>query len=491
MEQKLSQAAERLPGMELDFETIRAASANRKTTGKSWRAIAACAVCIALVLCAGLGSYAYAEEAREYEAAILFFDKNGLSAEGLTRNQIKAVYRDITTKSFTYSKTAEVIRNSLSAEQNAGFEIWQEEPTPEDVENLWNYKNYNGWFVTAVPQTPYTHRSEFGDVNGRYGHEKSYVEKHNGDSLVWSTAITEFWVKGCCAVSDGVIAYGEDYTWSSEQKACAWMAKLDQEGNLRWIKKMDNGFHDEWIEEVLENPDGSYAVFSRGDFDIFCLSQYTADGQRTLFHKTEIGNYGIWNAARFGDGYIVQLGSYIENEYARIAKVDHEGNITDVFSYSSQEAYYYFTDMIEYNGKVYISAYATPRLGEDENTYGGREEIARVLDYVYSRGDWDISSEELTPVVRENFTAMLLVFAPYMGSPKGFYSVEGSLGGELEISEDGQLLWDVESITTTFYSPATNAFTIGGTCYVYRYTFGENGVLISREKTDQVKNFGR
>ena len=44
----------------------------------------------------------------------------------------------------------------------------------------------------------------------------------------------------------------------------------------------------------------------------------------------------------FGDGYIVQLGSYIENEYARIAKVDHEGNITDVFSFHDNVPFFDF-----------------------------------------------------------------------------------------------------------------------------------------------------
>lgn len=490
MERELASAAEQLPETHLDFSGIQAAGQNSKVR-RHWQAIAACAAVLGLLFCVGFGGYAYAEEIKAYEAAVRFFDENGLSTEGLSRGQIKAVYRDITTKSFTYSKTAEVIKDSLSAEQIAGFEIWQEEPTPEDVENLWNYKNYDGWFMTAVPQEPYTYRSVFGDVNGHYCPERSYIEKYDGDTLIWSTSITEFWVTGCCAVSDGVIAYGKDYILYSEQKSCAWMAKLDQEGNLLWLQKMDNGFRDEHIAQVLENQDGSYAVISRGDAVYFCVSQYTADGQRTLFQKTELENYGIRNAARFDDGYIVHLGSFREGESATIAKVDHEGHITDIFSYSGEDAYYYITDMIEFDGKVYISAYATPKLGAEEPTYGGRHEIARVLHYVDSRGDWDISSEELTPVVSENYTAMLLVFAPYMGSPKGFYSVEGSLGGALEISGDGQLLWDVESITTTFYSPVTSAFTIGGTCYVYRYTFGENGVLISQEKTDQVINFGR
>ena len=94
-------------------------------------------------------------------------------------------------------------------------------------------------------------------------------------------------------------------------------------------------------------------------------------------------------------------------------------------------------------------------------------------------------------MVRDNYTAMLLVCDPTTGTPQEFYSVKGSFGGKLCLSNSGMLLWDVESITATFFSPATNAFTIVGTSYVFRYTFDSAGKLVSQEKTGETVSFYR
>ena len=107
--------------------------------------------------------------------------------------------------------------------------------------------------------------------------------------------------------------------------------------------------------------------------------------------------------------------------------------------------------MVEFAGQVYLSSYAVPKQRDE----GGRHEIASVLDYVFSKGDWEISSEELTPLVRENYTALLLLCDPEGGSPKTFYSVKGSLGESLSVNDSGQLEWHVDSVTSTFFSPAT------------------------------------
>lgn len=481
MEQKLYDAASKLPETCLDFGTIQPAP-KAKTAGRSWRAVAALAACFVLLISIGFGTYAYAAEIREYNDAVQFFNDYGLSTEGLTRGEIKAVYRDITTKSFTYSKTAEVIEKSLSANQVGGYEILQDDPTPEDIENLWNYKNFNGryWVSNQNNDEGVHYESVFKD------HDKSYIKKYDGDTLIWSISFTGFWIDGYSVVSDGVIAYGGTDTWSG-----AWMAKIDANGNLIWEHMLDNGFEDEYIAAILENADGSYAVISRGDLKYFCLSQYTADGKETHFQKTEVGNYGIWNAARFGDGYIVQLGSYMTNEHARIVKVDHEGNITESFSYSSKDAYYYITDMIEFDGNIYLSAYAVPKLADEDQSAGGRYEIAAVLNYLFDNDILEISSEELTPMVRDNYTAMLLVCDPSVGTPQEFYSVKGSLGGMLSLSDSGTLLWDVESITTTFFSPYTSSFTIDGRSCVFRYTFDDSGMLVRQEKTGEVTLYRR
>ena len=172
-------------------------------------------------------------------------------------------------------------------------------------------------------------------------------------------------------------------------------------------------------------------------------------------------------------------------------KVDRDGHITESFSYSGEDAYYYLTDMIEFSGNVYLSAYAVPKLPDESDNAGGRYEIAAVLNYLFDNNVWDISSEKLTPMVRDNYTALLLICDPKSGTPLEFYSAEGSLGGKLAVSEDGQLLWDVESIVSTYFSPATSSFTIGGSCEVFRYAFGSDGALLSQEKTGEVTPYHR
>ena len=133
MEQKLYDAAASLPETELAFENLKVPI--RRILP---RPIPALALCLVLLLCGGFGTLAFAAEAKVYNDALVFFDTHGLSTEGLTRGELKAVYRDITTQAFTYSKTAQVIGSSLSSEKVDGYEISQAEPTPEDVKNLWN-----------------------------------------------------------------------------------------------------------------------------------------------------------------------------------------------------------------------------------------------------------------------------------------------------------------------------------------------------------------
>ena len=53
------------------------------------------------------------------------------------------------------------------------------------------------------------------------------------------------------------------------------------------------------------------------------------------------------------------------------------------------------------------------------------------------------------------------------------------------------LEWKVESVTSTFWSPATSAFSIGGTCKVYKYTFDLTGSLTGTEDTGETVPYRR
>jgi len=486
MERKLKTAADSLPETQLAFQDIAAknASVKKPFIKKPLSLAAALAACLVLLISAGLGGYAYAEETREYSAALQFFHANCLSTEGLTRGEIKAVYRDITAESFTYSKTAEVIKNSLSAEQIAGYEIWQDTPSPEEIAKFWKDRDSHVPFVFCEPDTYRFGVDPIWNDEGVWIDEICYVKKYEGDNVVWRTNLP-FWTGDYCEVPGGVIVFGR-------KTPDAWIAKLSEKGAVLWMHQLENGFYREIPEGVLLNGDGSYTLFSSGDNRYLCVSRYTAEGKRTLYKKTDLGAHTVNHIAHYDGGYLLEVSDSGENEFARFVQLDAEGNVCGGFSYKDEESRYVIKDMTEWGGKVYISAYAVPHPEENGTGWSSRSEIGGILDYVFSLAGWDISSEELTPLVRDNYTAVLLVSDPAdNGKIEVFYSIPGSLGADLILSDDGRLIWETESIVSTIFSPATNSFTVGGVCSVYQYAFSGEGKLLGYGQTDRLTDYRR
>lgn len=469
MEQKLKDAASCLPEAELEFARICGEARLEQGGGKqsvSFRSVRwglAAAACLVLLIGLGLAGHAYAAEIKEYNAAVTFFAENNLSTEGLTREEIKAIYRDITTK----KHTNETLENATQApDKIPGYEIPQETVGKEEIgEMVHDAMNPSGIRYRVLTVDP----------------DKYYFQKYDGETLLWSVECSEFSFPYYTVVSDGILIY--DYHLKDSQ---ALLHKYDFDGNLLWKDQPDNGFKRERIACVVENADGSYAVFSNGydGENHLCLSLYSPDGERLLYKSNPMQGAPML-AARLGDGYLVKMGT------GKLINMDSQGNVSHSHSYEGDDCYYSIQSMIEYNGKVYISAYATPKLAEGERDYDGRKEIARIVQYAHSKCWMDISEEELLAVVRENYTAILLVCDPNSGVPQEFYSVAGSLGNSLSISEDGNLIWRVDNIAEAIYTPITSAYSLVAHCCVYEYTFDESGSLIGQEKTDKVTGFYR
>ena len=444
---------------------------------RKWGALAAC-----MALAVSLAGVAFAAEAKEYRAAVEFFEDNGLPMEGLSRADVKAVYRDITTQRFTYDKTAEVLERWVP-----GLEITQREPTPEELAALWNW-NLLTWTNTQ-PGAGISYRREHQYwLDASLGFDvldKSILECYQDGELLWTAEFPEVSIDGSVYTSAGTAVWTHSYRWSSEQPSYAQVARVDESGNILWQRQLDHDFQYERISQVLDNGDGTWAVISNGNFGYQCLSQYDMDGNELSCCGIAADGFGIVNVVRFGDGYLAQLDG---GETARIAKLDREGNLLDSFAYEEEDCWYFITDMIEYGGRIYLSAYAVPK---QTNEWGSRHEIVNILDYVFSRDSLEIPSEELTPLVRDNYTAVLLLCDPEGGAPETFYSVKGSLGGKLAVNDAGKLVWDVESVASTFYSPLTSSFTIGGTCQVFRYTFDTAGNLLGQKDTGETVPYRR
>ncbi len=462
---------------ELDSDIVKEAKTTmKKDKGKkpSWAKWGALAACLALTV--SLAGAAFAAEAKEYSAAVEFFALNSLSTEGLSRSDVKAVYQDITSQRFTYDKTAEVIEQIVP-----GLEIGQRQPTPEELAALWDR---NVW-RNAQPGGGISYHKDIqeklDETLGFAVLDKSILKCYRDGELIWTVEFPDFVVEDSTFTAAGTAVWGCNDTRFGEQSTYPWLARVDEDGSVLWQRRLEHGFQHEYVSHVLDNGDGTWAVISRGDLCYLCLSQYDTDGNELSFHKTEVGNKGIWNAVRLGDGYLVQLGHKLDGETARIVKMDREGNLLDGFTYEGEDCNYTITNMTEFGNRVYLSAYAVPKQIDE----GGRDEIANILDYVFDKENWEISSEELTPVVRDNYTAVLLLCNPESGVPDSFYSVKGSLGGKLAVNNAGELMWNVESIVNTFFSPLTSSFSIGGTCQVFRYTFDDAGTLLSQEDTGE------
>ncbi|HCS75170.1 MAG TPA: hypothetical protein DIW17_15010 [Clostridiales bacterium] len=453
------------------------------------------AVCTAFILLIfGVSTYAIAAENKEYKEAVMFFEDYDLPLDGLSRGEIKKVYRDIKTGTFTYGKTAEVIEKSIISSTVSGQELFQDDPTPEELANIWN----NNYGPNQLPNLNYDEnnvayrhysKEKFDSHLGIDVHDKSFFEKYIDDKLTWTVEFSD-WIHDYVVLNDSVIVYGTSPAHPSTQRRYAWISLIDNDGKIMWRRMLDNGFKDEYIGAIVPDDD-KIVVFSRGDLKYLCFNELGLNGARMDFYKTEVGNTGIWNAAKLGDEYIVQLGNYMRDESALIVKVSSDGRITDTFSYESDDSNYYITDMIEYNSLIYLSTYSVPALEDEDRDTGSRWDVVRILYYIFDNELYDISDEELTKLMRENFTAVLLVCDPSSGTPQEFFSVKGSLGGKLAISDSKKLLWDVQNISDSHFSPTTSAFSIVGASYVYRYTFDENGVILSQEKTGEVEKFFR
>lgn len=464
----------------------------KRTRRIVWVAVAAC-ICVAAL---GIGGFAAAAEAKEYREAVAFFEENGLSAEGLSRSEVKAVYRDITENRFTYGKTAEVIMRAVP-----GFEI--DQPTPEDLSSAWQMR-------PVIPSSGYGYSRDsvyVRDGNGMDYLEKTVLRCFLDGVEIWSADFPGVHIDGYSHTKAGTLVWGTNRRNSTEELPYGSVALVDEHGKILWNEPLRHGFRHETVASVLADDDGTFAVISRGDYKFLCLARLGADGKEQSFRKTGIGSLvGIRAAARLGDGYIVMLSNSAAGVTSLIWRLDRDGNLTDSFTYEAEDCDYYITDMIEFGGRVCLSAYAVPK----QKDGGGRHEIANILHYLFtektepltseSSGDSltefprvteFITSEELTSLLRDNYTAVLLLCDAGGGDPHAFYSVKGSLGGKLAVNGEGQLEWETESFVDSIFSPFTSYFTIGGTCRVFRYTFDTSGRLLSQTDTGEIVQYRR
>lgn len=431
------------------------------------RRLAILAACMAAAL--GIGAVAYAEDAREYRQAVSFFAENNLPSEGLSRGEIKEVWRDITTGRFSSGKTAETLNNALGV---TGSEL--ESPSPEQVGEMWAQLLQRPWLMACTDRAGTEYRV-------RYDERDVYcVDGSGGSAADWSISLPHAIVEHCLPLDSGALFWGKQRGNSGDGFSFpfCWVAMLSPEGEILW--ELDPFPYERFqrVSSVLPEEDG-FAIVGYNVSGLF-FTRVSWAGEILLQESPALGEEialsGVFAVPCQG-GYLVRLNN------DRVARMTRGGVLSPLAVYSEDSSLYTITDMAEFGGRIWLSAYVVP--APAEGSAGGRDEIANVLGEIFSRRAFAVPEEEMTRLLRENYTALLLVCDPEGGTPETFYSIPGCMGSDLSENEAGKLVWSVNAIRSAFFSPATSAFTIGGECQIYRYTFDGSGALLSREDTGE------
>ena len=188
------------------------------------------------------------------------------------------------------------------------------------------------------------------------------------------------------------------------------------------------------------------------------------------------------------DGYLVHL---INREYnAKFVKINKDGILQQEFSYEfstsceAENYKYFFTNMIEFEGKLYLSGYSVP------SSSNGSSGVEKIIDQLMQMDYGEVTDELVLSLFKQNFKAVLLVCDNEDGELSKFYSVDAGVGSNLRI-EDDKLVWEVEYFITMGYLPFTSSFTFGGVTQVYNYIFDKDGKFLNASETEINRMFRR
>jgi hypothetical protein len=398
------------------------------------------------------------------------------------RAEMKEACRDVTVERFGSGKTATALKKRI-----IGYEIAQSEPSRQDLENLWiNLEHANADSVYEISYSePLDSALGFGAL------KSSVLAKTNaGGGIVWSASFDNLFVDRHVERGGYVAVCGYEPICSSEMPLAARLALVSAEdGAVLWDNKLSTGYERENIKSLVFDGD-KISVFAEGDFKTLVIMNYDLGGNGFILAENELGGQKfVEQAVKLGDGYLARLRTADGGE--SLVKIGANGKFDSSFAYSSEDTEYFIADMQDWGGRVYLSAYAVPKLKKGEGDGGGRSEIAAILSEAFEKEGWEISDEELTGRMREHFSAVLLVCDAESGVPQGFYSVRGSIGDALEVSGNGYLKWNVGSISGSFFSPMTSSFSIAATCRVYSYEYSASGNLASQAETNETISFRR
>ena len=357
-----------IPSAQLDdgaAERIRALAAEKAgLTGRKKRITARrlmLAAAFAILLTAALVG-GFVADAAEYHRAMEFFDLNSFSTEGLDRNDIKRVYRDITSENVTYDKSIEVLEQSGGA-------------APLTVEGLditiMNYANNQFIYERSQQGRPLYAEGVFYYYNSSGAGEHWGIAKYVGGEKQWtSDGIDDFYINNHLLLDDDrLFVYGMYSAADSSDKNTVAVMIDDNNGQLLWELGSGGGVP-ERIHTAVRDDNRDIVIAGTDTASLTVSTLDPSDGSviRTVSLETYRSPI-IRDVTAMGDGYLLAVNAYDRDKKEPrdvLWIVSGDGRLTGELSCSDDDRRYEVGDIRWHDGWVFVSATARP---EDPQLY--------------------------------------------------------------------------------------------------------------------------
>ena len=448
--------------------------------------VAALAMVALLTVGGGVGVVA---ETMAYNEAIDFFEEYNLSAEGFTRSEVKKIYKDIVSESFTYEKTEEALASGLE-----GYEIQAQPLDSEGLKRVWMVSYWLGNGGNYIPVSDqYEYRLNKKDYVNSEGWTYEIQQIKDG-KVQWSKDF-----------SDSIVAYGNVGVQKIGDKAAiAGYVPYDSEVNrdytirlglinadstMAWVKDYACPYFDSRVEYLLCEDD-TITVFVMDDtpgiqgglFNTVYIFTVDLEGNRISEEFVQ----GFYEFCFFGDAVRVGPDEYLmTNDYFGLLK--KTGNtIEKLQEFEDGDWLFEFTNMVKFNGLVYISGTRHPR-------YFGSESGNDYDQFVADHEQDGITDEEAEKFYKENHSAVLMVLDPKTGERLSFYTLPGASGGELKVEGD-RMTWMVNRYTDIKSMYVRNYYLSAGviaeiSADKWQYVFNPYGQLVGEKDTGMSVKF--
>ncbi|MBQ7324106.1 MAG: hypothetical protein IJW98_00015 [Clostridia bacterium] len=274
--------------------------------------IAVTAAMMAALLLIGGGITVLANEAKQYNEAMDFFEEYNLSAEGFSRSEIKKIYRDIVSESFTYEKTEAALASGL-----VGYEIQSKPLDSDGLKRLW-LLGYN-WKTIGNQDGTEENVRYYDSYYMKYGGGgDSVIEKYQDDQKLWERKIEDIYVWETCPVQGKVLVTGmclaeENPTNDPWVRICL----LDGDSTVLWQKDIDSRMPKPQVDYVLYNRDQTFTLFTFSYYsDSMWIATIDMDGNLLSEEYVKYDSIGdnIKKVVAVGDTYLMLKGDQLMQE---------------------------------------------------------------------------------------------------------------------------------------------------------------------------------